>query len=78
MEYKKTFSQRSINGSLADSLQHVIVFFDGFMGNLNALAKANLDYFFNNNLSTSVFVFPILDIPCFRETKNKNDFTLSS
>ena len=42
---------------------------DGFIGNFNVLAKVNLDYVFNNKLSTSVFAFPIL--PCFRETKNK-------
>ena len=75
---RKTFSQQSINGSPADSLQHVILFFNGLKSNLNALAKVNLDYVLNNKLSNSFFAFPILDITCYRKTKDKNDFTMSS
>ena len=75
---RKKFSQQSINGSPADSLQHVILFFNGLKSNLNALAKVNLDYVLNNKLSNSFFAFPILDITCYRKTKDKNDFTMSS
>ena len=61
MDYKKNILSAKYHGSPADSLQHVILFFNGLKSNLNALAKVNLDYVLNNKLSNSFFAFPILD-----------------